>query len=90
MKKEAEKPRGTDPQSYGGGADWLTGETGQTVDETPHKSDRHDEEFYKSRHDDRSKTAEGPARRSAVDDQLENDPTPDPSTTGEEKPRKPV
>lgn len=39
-----------EPQSYGSEKDWLTGKTGQTVDNTPEKTSRTDEEFYRSRH----------------------------------------
>lgn len=84
------KPRDTEPQSYGSQADWLTGRTGQTVDGTPEKASRHDEEFYKSKRDDRGRTAEGPAQRSPLDDTLENDPVPDPAGTGWDIPHKPA
>lgn len=40
------KNEGREPQSYGSEKDWLTGRTGETVDRTPEKTSRHDEEFY--------------------------------------------
>ena len=49
---ENEKPRGgAEPQSYGSNADWVKGKTGQTVERTPQRTDRHDEHFYESRHE---------------------------------------
>ena len=42
--------RGREPQSYGSEKDWLTGNTGGSVDRTQSKSDRHDEAFYEPRH----------------------------------------
>jgi hypothetical protein len=69
-KDNPNKPTNTEPQSYGSGADWVTGKTGQTVEDTPHKSDRHDEAFYESRHDAPTKTSEAPAR-DAEDDKAD-------------------
>jgi hypothetical protein len=90
-KDDPGKPRGVEPQSYGSDADWLSGHTGQTVEETPQSADRTDEEFYESRHDDRSSTSESPAGRSPVEKELEHEETPDPgSAPGEDIPRKPV
>jgi hypothetical protein len=43
--------KGAEPQSYGSNGDWLSGKTGQTVEETPQRTDRHDERFYESRHE---------------------------------------
>lgn len=43
--------QGREPQSYGSESDWLTGKTGSTVQGTPQRTSRHDEEFYESRTD---------------------------------------
>lgn len=87
--KKPIKPEENEPQSYGGQDGWLTGKTGQTVDDTPQKSSRTDEGFYESRRDDTSTTAQPPAGRSPVDEQLENDRTPDPAgTSTQDIPRK--
>jgi hypothetical protein len=57
---EEPMPQSKEPQSYGSGPDWVTGRTGQTVEDTPHRTSRHDEEFYEDRHlDDRSPGARG-------------------------------
>lgn len=40
-----------EPQSYGSEKDWLTGNTGQTVENTPNRTSRHDEQFYDSKHE---------------------------------------
>lgn len=48
--------QGREPQSYGSESDWLTGRTGQTVDETPERVSRHDEDFYESRSDEENPT----------------------------------
>ena len=53
--------QGREPQSYGSESDWLTGKTGQTVDDTPGRVSRHDEEFYESRTD---QTGDTPAASS--------------------------
>lgn len=61
MNKREKAPAGdrpAEPQSYGSQKDWLHGKTGQTVDRTPHKSDRHDEAFYDDRRT--SETSEAP------------------------------
>lgn len=57
--------QGREPQSYGSESDWLTGKTGQTVDETPGRESRHDEEFYESRHE---QEGESPAAGGDVTD----------------------
>ncbi len=60
MADEKHSSGGKEPQSYGSEKDWVTGKTGQTVDRTPQKSDRHDEKFYESRHEsDRSPAPTG-------------------------------
>lgn len=51
MPSKKNEQRGSEPQSYGSNRDWLEGTTGQTVDRTPEKSSRHDEEFYRDRRD---------------------------------------
>lgn len=42
---------GREPQSYGSNREWVSGKTGQTVDDTPEKISRVDEPFYESRHE---------------------------------------
>lgn len=80
-----DKNRGKEPQSYGSEADWLTGKTGQTVNETPEKAERRDEHFYHSHREDKTPRSQ-PAERSPVDEAEENTPSPDPK--GEDIPRK--
>jgi hypothetical protein len=87
---DLETPRDTEPQSYGGQADWLTGRTGQSVDQTPEKTTRTDEEFYRSRHGWGSTTSEAPAQRSPVDGEVEKDPAPGSSAPGKSIPRNPA
>lgn len=50
---------GREPQSYGSESDWLTGRTDQTVNRTPERASRHDEEFYENRHDQSGEVTEG-------------------------------
>ena len=64
---------GREPQSYGSESDWLTGKTGQTVDDTPGRAARHDEEFYENRHEPEGET---PAAAAETDEQ-ENRAHPD-------------
>lgn len=42
---------GNEPQSYGSGEDWVTGETGEEVNPPKSSPAPEHEEFYKSRHD---------------------------------------
>lgn len=42
---------GNEPQSYGSGQDWVTGETGEEVNPPKSAPAPEHEEFYKSRHD---------------------------------------
>jgi hypothetical protein len=59
MDRNDEKSRaGKEPQSYGSQEEWLRGRTGQTVNETPHTAERHDEAFYEDRRD--SEMSESP------------------------------
>ena len=48
---ERENKGGKEPQSYGSDKGWLEGKTGQTVENTPGRTSRHDEEHYEDRHD---------------------------------------
>jgi hypothetical protein len=48
---ESENKGGKEPQSYGSDKGWLEGKTGQTVENTPGRTSRHDEEHYEDRHD---------------------------------------
>jgi hypothetical protein len=48
---ERENKGGKEPQSYGSDKGWLEGKTGQTVENTPSRTSRHDEEHYEDRHD---------------------------------------
>jgi hypothetical protein len=41
-----------EPQSYGSEKEWLTGETGQTVNRVKGQPDSQHADFYASRHDD--------------------------------------
>lgn len=50
MSKPEDKSK-AEPQSYGSKEDWLEGTTGQTVQNTPARTSRHDEEHYENRHD---------------------------------------
>ncbi|MFN2442331.1 MAG: hypothetical protein ABR517_06565 [Thermoanaerobaculia bacterium] len=50
MSKPEDKGK-TEPQSYGSNEDWLEGTTDQTVENTPARTSRHDEEHYENRHD---------------------------------------
>ena len=57
---------GASPQSYGSDRDGLRGTTGQTVEETPHRTSRHDEAFYEPSLDaNRASASEAPARQNA-------------------------
>lgn len=60
---DEKKPTGrNEPQSYGSGEDWVEGDTGQTVEQTPSRTSRHDEPFYESRHSaDEASASEAPA-----------------------------
>lgn len=80
---EDDKPR--EPQSYGSEKDWLTGDTGQTVDDTPQKVEREDEHFYHSHREDEVPRPK-PAGRSPIDEAEENDPSPEGG--GKDIPRK--
>jgi hypothetical protein len=42
---------GNEPQSYGSGEDWVTGDTGEEVNPQKSSPAPEHEEFYKSRHD---------------------------------------
>lgn len=42
---------GNEPQSYGSGADWVTGETGEEVNDPKASPGSQHREFYESRHD---------------------------------------
>jgi hypothetical protein len=42
---------GNEPQSYGSGEDWVSGETGEEVNPQKSSPAPEHEEFYKSRHD---------------------------------------
>jgi len=42
---------GNEPQSYGSGEDWVTGETGEEVNPQKSTPPPEHQEFYKSRHD---------------------------------------
>ncbi|HEU4889439.1 MAG TPA: hypothetical protein VFV49_16260 [Thermoanaerobaculia bacterium] len=42
---------GNEPQSYGSGEDWVTGETGEEVNPPKSSPAPEHQEFYKSRHD---------------------------------------
>ena len=85
------KKDGSEPQSYGSNKDWLTGKTGETVDETPAKSSRTDEEFYESRHNSGSAHESPGSKRSPVDAAQEQNPSPDsPPTNEQDIPRKPA
>ncbi|MFL6244867.1 MAG: hypothetical protein ACJ74H_02500 [Thermoanaerobaculia bacterium] len=42
---------GNEPQSYGSGEDWVTGETGEEVNPPKSSPSAEHQEFYKSRHD---------------------------------------
>ena len=42
---------GNEPQSYGSGEDWVTGETGEEVNPPKSAPAPEHQEFYKSRHD---------------------------------------
>ena len=41
-----------EPQSYGSGRDWLTGDVGQTVNRQKGNPNSQHGDFYQSRHDD--------------------------------------
>ena len=77
--------QGKEPQSYGSEKDWLTGKTGQTVNETPDKAEKHDEHFYHS-HRENKEPRPDPAGPSPVEKAEENDPSPD--QKGQDIPRK--
>ena len=81
----SEEKKGNEPQSYGSEKDWLTGNTGQTVDGTPEKVEREDEHFYHSHREDAVDRPK-PAGRSPVAEAEENDPSPEGG--GEDIPRK--
>lgn len=76
---DSKKPR--EPQSYGSDKDWLTGKTGQTVENTPDRVSRHDEEFYESRHDSSESAAKEGGQQSPKRDDLLNTAAPDEATT---------
>lgn len=59
--------QGREPQSYGSESDWLTGKTGQTVENTPERTSRHDEDFYDSRNRHEGETP-------AADPEVTSDP----------------
>jgi hypothetical protein len=42
---------GNEPQSYGSGEDWVTGETGEEVNPPKSSPSPEHQEFYQSRHD---------------------------------------
>jgi hypothetical protein len=42
---------GNEPQSYGSGEDWVTGDTGEEVNQQKSSPPPEHQEFYKSRHD---------------------------------------
>jgi hypothetical protein len=69
-KADAKTPK--EPQSYGSEKDWLTGKTGQTVENTPERTSRHDEEFYESRHE----SEESPAPLGGKSSPQHSDPSP--------------
>lgn len=80
-----------EPQSYGSNKDWLTGNTGETVDDTPAKGSRTDEEFYQSRHNSGSVHESPGSKRSPVDVAQEQNPSPDsPPKNQPDIPRKPA
>ena len=51
-----------EPQSYGSGEDWVTGDTGQNVNRPKGTPDAEHSDFYASRHDQQPETtpAEAP------------------------------
>lgn len=42
---------GNEPQSYGSGEDWVTGETGEEVNDQKSRPPAEHKQFYDSRHD---------------------------------------
>jgi hypothetical protein len=48
-----------EPQSYGSGADWVTGRTGQEVNEQKGTPAPEHREFYDERRDDETQEAQG-------------------------------
>lgn len=55
-----ESTKRSEPQSYGSEQGWLEGRTGQTVEDTPSRVSRHDEEQYENRHSDEPTVAQAP------------------------------
>lgn len=55
-----ESTKRSEPQSYGSEQGWLEGRTGQTVEDTPSRASRHDEDQYESRHSDEPTVAQAP------------------------------
>ncbi len=80
-----DKKRGKEPQSYGSDQSWLTGKTGQKVNEDPEKAKKRDEHFYHS-HRDEQRSRPDPAGPSPVEKAEETDPNPEPE--GADIPRK--
>jgi hypothetical protein len=74
-----------EPQSYGSNGEWLKGKTGQTVERTPERTDRHDESFYESRHElppDRSIGGKVGEIQAAESSDPMDETAPAPSVTG--------
>jgi len=77
----ADTKRPREPQSYGSEKDWLTGKTDQTVEDTPNRVSRHDEEFYESRHDSSESVAKEGGQQSPQRDDVANTAAPDMTAT---------
>ncbi len=73
-----------EPQSYGSEADWVTGRTGQEVNDQDSTPPPQHDDFYDDR---RESEASGPAQGGLTSDfQLAENVQPTGATTGEESP----
>lgn len=76
---DSKRPK--EPQSYGSEADWLSGKTGETVQNTPNRVSRHDEEFYEDRHQSKESEAPDGGMQTPKRADLKNAPAADQSKT---------